>query len=194
MVGELNYREAQESQWLASFQETSNRINWGRIYSQAASSSVSVDGPLWSPFDSLFPRIPAASHPWGGREQMAATQSSLVSTYNPPPQLSRFPREERVRNPRTDLSRSQADRWKNTQARSQTMLAGESTNSPQQPGPFPLLSQGGRTTAQSWGCRQTGWPSDQLLDHPILCEMLNSPYEWKMALEDGEKMRIQKEV
>lgn len=85
MVGELNYREAQESQWLASFQETSNRINRGRIYSQAASSSVSVDGPLWSPFDSLFPRIPAASHPWGGREQMAATQSSLVSTYNRPP-------------------------------------------------------------------------------------------------------------
>lgn len=126
---------------------------------------------------------------------MAATQSSLVFTYNrPPPQLCGFSREQRVRNPRPDLSRPQADRWKNTQARSQAMLAGENTNSPQQPGPFPLLSQGGRTTAQSWGCRQTGWPSDQLLDHPILCEMLNSPYEWKMALEDGEKMRIQKEI
>lgn len=44
------------------------------------------------------------------------------------------------------------------------MLAGESTDSPQQ------------------------------IDHPIFCEMLNSPYEWKMALEDGEKIRIQKEV
>lgn len=143
MVGELNYREARESQWLASFQETSNRINRGRIYSQAASSSVSVDGPLRSPFDSLFPRIPAASHPWGGLEQMAAPQSSLISTYiPPPPQLSRFPWEERVRNPRPDLSRSRADRWKNTQARSQAMRAGESTHSPRQPGPFSLLSQG----------------------------------------------------
>lgn len=91
MVGELNYREAGESQWLASFQETSNRINRGRIYSQAASSSVSVDGPLWSPFDSLFPQIPAASHPWGGLEQMAATQSGLISTYNRPPQLQLSP-------------------------------------------------------------------------------------------------------
>lgn len=120
--------------------------------------------------------------------------ASFSPTTAPPPQLCGFSREQRVRNPRPDLSRPQADRWKNTQARSQAMLAGENTNSPQQPGPFPLLSQGGRTTAQSWGCRQTGWPSDQLLDHPILCEMLNSPYEWKMALEDGEKMRIQKEI
>ena len=48
VVRELNYGEAGESQWLASFQETSNRINRGWIYSRAASSSV--DGPSLESF------------------------------------------------------------------------------------------------------------------------------------------------
>ena len=49
VVRELNYREAGESQWLASFQETSNRINRGWIYSRAA-SSISVHGPSLESF------------------------------------------------------------------------------------------------------------------------------------------------
>lgn len=35
-------------------------------------------GPLWSLFDSLFPQIPAASHSWGGLEQMAATHHNPI--------------------------------------------------------------------------------------------------------------------
>lgn len=125
---------------------------------------------------------------------MAATQFSLVSTYNrPPPNSAAFlgrrgleTQGQTYHGPRLTGGKTHKPgvrlRW---QVKARTP--------PSSQDPFPFCPKVERSTAQSWGCRQTGWPSDQL-DHPILCEMLNSPYEWKMALEDGEKMRIQEEV
>lgn len=55
------------------------------------------------------------------------------------------------------------------------MLAGKSTNSLQQPGPFSLLSRSGPQYGARVVGKQSG-PLGQLLAHPIWWrEMLNSP-------------------
>lgn len=91
-----------------------------------------------SPFDSLFLQIPLPPTPgealskWLQLTPVSFSQGGNLLRHPPPNLVGPLLGSRGLETQGQTLSQLQADRWKNTQERRLTTLAGESTNSPTQ--------------------------------------------------------------